>query len=88
MSQINNGENLRNEIDTGKSRDKVDFPDPATVPLATDAEAGGATAPLPSEDRGGAGHKDSAAGFWIYALIIGAIALIALVLVWFGTGIS
>ena len=33
---------LRRDIDSGRTGDKVDFPDPATVPLGTDAEAGGA----------------------------------------------
>lgn len=32
---------LREAIDSGETRDKVDFPDPAAAPLGTDAEAGG-----------------------------------------------
>jgi hypothetical protein len=32
---------LRQRIDHGETRDKVDFPDPAAAPLGTDAEAGG-----------------------------------------------
>lgn len=32
---------LRGDIDSGRTRDKVDFPDPAAAPLGTDAEAGG-----------------------------------------------
>jgi hypothetical protein len=32
---------LRHEIDAGRTRDKVAFPDPATAPLGTDDEAGG-----------------------------------------------
>ena len=34
-------EQLRNDIDTGGAGDKIGFPDPATAPLGTDAEAGG-----------------------------------------------
>lgn len=36
-------EQLRHDIDTGKTHDKIDHPDPATAPLGTDAEAGGAS---------------------------------------------
>jgi hypothetical protein len=32
---------LRGEVDTGRTRDKVDFPDPAAAPLGTDDEAAG-----------------------------------------------
>lgn len=35
-------EQLRADIDEGRTRDKVDHPDPATAPLGTDAEAAGA----------------------------------------------
>lgn len=34
-------EHLRRRIDRGETRDKVDFPDPAAVPLTADAEAAG-----------------------------------------------
>ena len=34
----------RAQIDSGQSRDKVAYPDPAAAPLGTDAEAGGAPA--------------------------------------------
>ena len=40
-------EQLRHDIDTGKTRDKVIYPDPAAAPLGTDDEAGG-TPPAPS----------------------------------------
>ena len=33
---------LKNDIDRGRTRDKVDYPDPAVVPLGTDDEAAGA----------------------------------------------
>jgi hypothetical protein len=32
---------LRHDIDRGRTGDKVDFPDPAAAPLGTDAEAAG-----------------------------------------------
>jgi hypothetical protein len=32
---------LREDIDSGRTRDKVDWPDPAAAPLGTDDEAGG-----------------------------------------------
>jgi hypothetical protein len=37
-------ENLRQNIDKGRSGDKVRMPDPAAAPLGTDDEAGGAPA--------------------------------------------
>ena len=37
---------LRHDIDRGRARDKVDFPDPAAAPLGTDDEAAG-TPPAP-----------------------------------------
>jgi len=36
---------LRDQIDSGKFRDKVAAPDPATAPLGTDDEAAGAPTP-------------------------------------------
>jgi hypothetical protein len=38
-------EQLRNDIDRGRTGDKVDFPDPATAPLGTDEEAAGTPVP-------------------------------------------
>lgn len=37
----NTADRLRHEIDSGKTGDKVDFPDPAAAPLGTDDEASG-----------------------------------------------
>jgi hypothetical protein len=45
-----NVDQIRHDIDTGKTGEKVDFPDPAVAPLGTDAEAGGHP-PQPSEIR-------------------------------------
>ncbi|WP_306117856.1 MULTISPECIES: hypothetical protein [unclassified Roseitalea] len=39
---------LRHDIDTGRTGDKVSYPDPAAAPLGTDAEAAGAP-PTPSQ---------------------------------------
>jgi hypothetical protein len=36
---------LRGDIDAGRTGDKVSWSDPATAPLGTDDEAGGATSP-------------------------------------------
>jgi hypothetical protein len=41
-------EQLRHDIDSGRTGDKIDWPDPAAAPLGTDAEAGGAP---PSHDE-------------------------------------
>ena len=38
-----NVDQLRHDIDTGRTGDKVAAPDPAAVPLGTDDEAAGAT---------------------------------------------
>ncbi len=42
-----NVDQLRHEIDRGRTGDKVDVPDPAAAPLGTDEEAAGT--PVPSE---------------------------------------
>jgi hypothetical protein len=34
-------EELRDDIDSGRTGDKVNYPDPAAVPIGADAEAGG-----------------------------------------------
>ncbi len=41
-----NWSQTRNEIDSGRTQDKVDYPDPAAAPLGTDEEAGGAHTPV------------------------------------------
>lgn len=43
MAEIINGTQLRAEIDSGRTGEKVGFPDPAAAPMETDAEAGGAS---------------------------------------------
>ena len=81
---------LRHDIDAGKTGEKVNWPDPAAAPLGTDAEAGG-TPPGEAERfaeahrpaREGASpstHRDTSS--WPYWL---AAAMVALVL---GAGIA
>lgn len=45
------GEQLRSDIDSGKTGEKIGFPDPATAPLGTDDEAGGARAVAYPEEK-------------------------------------
>lgn len=40
-----NWSQVRKDTDSGKTGDKVDFPDPAAAPLGTDEEAGGEHTP-------------------------------------------
>ena len=41
MTQVPTTEQIRDDIDSGATGEKVGFPDPAAAPLGTDAEAGG-----------------------------------------------
>ena len=41
MSDPRNVDELRHAVDSGRTGDKVAYPDPAAAPLGTDAEAGG-----------------------------------------------
>ena len=45
MAKKMNWFQARHKTDSGKTRDKVDYPDPAAAPLGTDEEAGGARTP-------------------------------------------
>ncbi len=72
MPETTTGEQLRADIDAGRTGDKVAFPDPAAAPLGTDAEAGGATTAFPSERRPGPPRK-SRWGWGGMALYIGLI---------------
>ena len=47
MSSDDTLEQLRADIDSGRTRDKVSAPDPAMAPLGTDEEAAG-TSPSPA----------------------------------------
>lgn len=59
-------EQLRHQIDTGRTGDKVDYPDPAAAPLGSDAEAGGhppetdMVAHARRQERAGSGPSDTA----------------------------
>lgn len=70
MPETITGEQLRADIDAGRTGDKVAFPDPAAAPLGTDAEAGGATTAFPSERRV---HRNRSSRWGGMALYIGLI---------------
>lgn len=94
-SGVANPDRLRDDIDSGKTGDKIPFPDPAAAPLGTDDEAGGATphpaAAAAARETARAAARDLPAkapdqtGPWVWA-IIGAIVLViaaaAAVLYW------
>jgi len=82
MAERVNGEQLRADIDSGRTGDKVDHPDPAAAPLGTDSEAGGEATSFPSERRDGLRERKSFLGWWIYIAFILAVAVAALVLIW------
>lgn len=42
---------LRSDIDSGRTGEKVDHPDPAAAPLGSDAEAGGRATPRADIER-------------------------------------
>jgi hypothetical protein len=42
MTETATAQQLKDDIDSGRTGDKVAFPDPAAAPLGTDEEAGGA----------------------------------------------
>ncbi|MBB5754828.1 hypothetical protein [Prosthecomicrobium pneumaticum] len=41
MTEVRTSDALRHEIDSGRTGDKIAFPDPAAAPLGTDDEAAG-----------------------------------------------
>ena len=75
---------LRNDIDTGRTGEKVNWPDPAAAPLGADAEAGGA--PPGEAERIAEAHRTAHRGpspsmhrdtsSWPYWLAVGVIALV------------
>ena len=76
MVEKQTGSQLRADIDSGQTGDKVPFPDPAAAPLETDAEAGGATTEFFSERRNVA-HVSGRnwTGLIVYIGIVAVIAL-------------
>lgn len=82
-----NYDQVRDRIDSGKTGDKVDWPDPATAPLGTDAEAGGhSTAPehvarsAAMEGTPVERHRPSGLPGWAYAGIAAAVVIVAVLL--------
>lgn len=79
---------LKHAIDTGRTGDKIDWPDPAAVPLGVDEEAAGT--PLPSaaverahreETNRTATSQRTSARTGMMSLIA-VLALVAAVLLW------
>jgi hypothetical protein len=82
-----NVDQLRHDIDSGKTGEKVDYPDPAAAPLGTDAEAGGHP-PQPSELRAEAAAAPFATnrqrgdpGLLIYLSVAGCVGAVALAVI-------
>lgn len=74
-----NKDQLRADIDAGRTGDKVDFLDPAAAPLGTDAEAGGT--PTPQVSKVSAPQRDRLSPWMIavpLALVAGLILAITL----------
>lgn len=76
---------LRAEIDSGQTGDKVPFPDPAAAPLGTDDEAGGATL-RPKAIAADAARETSRntptkapddTGPWVWVLVLVGLLVIA-----------
>lgn len=93
MTIPENTSRLRRDIDSGKTGDKVDFPDPAAAPLGTDAEAGDdtsrsasapveTTAPPPPPKNG---VRREQLGVLVYSLGAGVVTVAILaIVVWTG----
>lgn len=82
MAAERSGQQLREDIDSGRTGDKVDFPDPAAAPLGTDAEAGGASTAFPDERRAVQRGSSGLGGFVVYLAFMLAIAAAATLLIW------
>jgi hypothetical protein len=83
-------EQLRDDIDAGRTGDKVPWPDPAAAPLGTDDEAAGTTTrgghvrQARAQERSGPGRSPttnhrSIGASWILILFVAALALALLV---------
>lgn len=83
MDTPENTSRLRRDIDSGRTGDKVDFPDPAAAPLGTDAEAGddtsepaSATVQAPrATPSPKIGMRREQLGVLVYSLVAGGVAL-------------
>jgi hypothetical protein len=88
MPQETNWDRLRKDIDSGRTGDKVDFPDPAAAPLGTDSEAAGTPTDAAALARAHAYEtrrqvtpkQDHGATLYV-ALIVGITGLMAVSLV-------
>jgi len=74
---------LRSRVDAGETGDKISFPDPATVPLGADAEAGGspptaAERKLEAQRPTGPAQTRRDAGMLLYPLLIAAVFVIVI----------
>jgi hypothetical protein len=86
---IRHADQLRTEIDSGRTGDKVPFPDPAAVPLSADEEAAGTPPPAEAvaraaeHERHRPAHKPPRSGpghAWILiaVIVLAALGLLAL----------
>lgn len=75
---------LRDDIDSGKTQDKVRYPDPAAAPLGSDDEAAG-NPPSPRQRQQEAQNRDvqdepsrrDPGALWAYGfLIVGAVLVV------------
>lgn len=85
MPQVPTTEQIRHAIDSGVTGEKVGYPDPAAVPLGTDAEAGGNTPTrterkMDSTVQVGVERRVPPNGVAIYLGIIAIIIVVAAVL--------
>lgn len=85
MSKVPTTDQIRDAIDSGKTGEKLDFPDPAVAPLGTDAEAGGnpptqVERGIEAEAQVDYRHAAPMNGLAIYlALIAGVMSLIVII---------
>ncbi len=85
---------LRDDIDKGRTGEKIAMPDPATVPLGTDAEAGGSP-PTPQERKleaqsaltsPGGEPRPTIPGGMIYLLLVAVLAIVLISTVFLAAG--
>jgi hypothetical protein len=87
MTAIPTTDQLRETIDGGATGEKVAHPDPATVPLGTDAEASG-NPPTPQERAMEASSRKlrrppvPVNGALIYGGLVGLVAVAILLIAW------
>ena len=85
VERSGNPDLLRHAIDSGRTGDKVDFPDPAAAPLGTDDEAAGTpptrrdVAVSLAQESARPDLRPKATGHWPISILLGAIAIIAAV---------